>query len=143
MNNDTVTIGVTISATVENVWKAWTNPALIFKWFGSDPDGKVIKAELDVRIGGAFEITFKDSDQTEHTCSGVYIDVQEFSKLAFTWTWKSEPCVESFVTVALTSESDFTRMLFQHDHIGTASRHNYLNGWQATFSKLERTLTNK
>ena len=42
MNNDTVTIGVTISASVENVWEARTNPALIFKWFGSDPNGKVM-----------------------------------------------------------------------------------------------------
>ena len=143
MDNDTITIGVTISAPVKNVWKAWTNPALIFKWFGSDPNGKVMKAKLNVHVGGSFEITFKDSDQTEHTCSGVYIDVQEFSKLTFTWTWKSEPGVESLVTVALTSDGDFTRMLFQHEHIGSASRHNYLSGWQATFSKLERMLTYK
>ena len=34
MNNDTVTIGVTISVSVENVWKAWTKPALILNGLG-------------------------------------------------------------------------------------------------------------
>ncbi|MEO6454787.1 MAG: SRPBCC domain-containing protein [Ginsengibacter sp.] len=139
-DNDAVTISVLISAPIKNVWKAWTEPSLILKWFGSDPNGKVLKAKLDVRKGGSFEITFRDADQTEHSCSGVYIDVQKFSKLNFSWMWKSELGVESFVTIALTSEGNFTRMLFQHSNIGTASKHDYLNGWQATFSKLERML---
>ena len=141
--NDTVTIRIAISAPIENVWEAWTNPALILKWFGSDPNGKGLKAKLDVRVGGFFEITFRDADQTEHTCSGVYVDVQEFSNLSFSWTWKSEPDVESFVKVVLTSKSNITQMIFQHSHIGTASSHDYLNGWQAAFSKLEQMLTDK
>ena len=138
MNDEKVTIEIPISAPIEKLWKAWTDPALISRWFGSDPDGTVMNAELDVRAGGTFEVTFKDSDQTEHTCSGVYKDVQEFRKLVFTWTWKSEPCVESFVTVQLTPDIDFTRMLFEHAHLGTASSHNYLSGWKSTFAKLER-----
>lgn len=136
-NNDIITIDAIISAPIENVWKAWTDPVLILDWFGSDPNGKGIKAKMNVRPGGSFEITFRDADQTEHTCSGVYADVQEFSKLSFTWTWKSESGVESFVTVVLTPQNNFTQMIFEHAYIGTASKHDYLNGWQTTFSKLE------
>jgi len=138
-DNDTVTIEIAIKAPIETVWKAWTDPAHL-SWFGSDPNGKVLKANLNVSIGGSFEITFSDFDQTEHTCSGVYVDVQEFSKLSFSWRWKNEPGVESLVTITLTSEGNSTRMLFQHAHVGTTSMHDYLNGWQATFSKLERML---
>lgn len=57
-------------SSIEKIWEAWTNPNLIMNWFGSDPKGKGLKAELDVRPGGYFEITFQDSDRTEHTCSG-------------------------------------------------------------------------
>jgi hypothetical protein len=32
-------------------------------------------------------------------------------------------------------------MIFEHKNLGTASAHNYLAGWKATFSKLERVLT--
>ena len=141
MNDDKVTIEIPINAPLEKLWKAWTDPALISKWFGSDPDGKVMNAELDVRTGGTFEVTFKDSDKTEHTCSGVYKDVQEFRKLVFTWAWKSEPGVESLVTVQLTPDISFTRMFFEHARLGTASRHNYLSGWKSTFAKLERVLS--
>lgn len=142
MANDTITIETSINAPIQKVWQAWTDPALILNWFGSDPNGKGIKAEMDVRPGGSFEITFQDSDQTQHTCSGVYEIVLEFSKLAFTWTWKNEPGVESFVTVLLTPEDNLTRMLFQHAHIGIASMHDYQNGWNATFLILERLLAN-
>jgi uncharacterized protein YndB with AHSA1/START domain len=142
-DTDTITIETIINASVENVWKAWTDPILILNWFGSDPNGKGLKAELDTRPGGSFEISFQDSDQTEHVCSGVYVDVKEFSKLTFTWIWKNEPGVESFVTVTLTPENNLTRMFFQHAHAGTASMHDYQKGWQATFQKLEQVLTGK
>jgi len=143
LQNDTVTIEAYFPVSGEQLWKAWTDPDLILNWFGSDPDGRGLKAELDVRPGGSFEITFKDSDQTEHTCSGVYRDVKECSKLSFTWTWENEPGVESFVTVAMDSNNHLTRMLFQHARIGTVSGHDYLDGWKATFAKLERMLTGK
>jgi uncharacterized protein YndB with AHSA1/START domain len=82
-NNSSVFIETTIHAAVEKVWKAWTEPVLIMKWFGSDPDGEVLKATLDVRQGGCFAVTFKDSDGTEHICSGCYEVVVAFSKLTF------------------------------------------------------------
>jgi uncharacterized protein YndB with AHSA1/START domain len=143
MNNtgsDEILIERVINAPPEAVWKAWTDPTLVLKWFGSDPNGRGLKANVDVQPGGSFEITFRDADETEHTCNGVYADVQPFSKLAFSWMWKSEPGVESFVTVILRPENNSTRMLFSHAHLGTASKHDYLNGWQATFLKLERML---
>ena len=143
LQNDTITIETYFPAFSEQLWKAWADPDLILNWFGSDPDGQGLKAELDVRPGGSFKITFKDSDQTEHICRGVYRDVKECSKLSFTWTWENEPGVESFVTVAMDANNNLTRMLFKHARIGTASGHDYLNGWKATFSKLERMLTNK
>lgn len=141
--NDTITIETIIHGPIYRVWKAWTDPLLILQWFGSDPTGKGIKAEMDVRPGGLYEITFKDSDNTEHTCSGVYKEVYTERKLSFTWTWKNEPGVESFVTVILTAENDHTKMWFEHANVGSASAHNYLSGWNATFAKLDQLLTSK
>ena len=138
--SDTITIETEFKASVKDVWHAWTNPGSILNWFGSDPNGKGVKAELDVRPGGSFEITFQDSDQTEHICYGVYKEIQEFSRLHFSWTWKSEPGIESLVTVRLIPTFRGTRMLFEHANVGTGSRHNYLAGWRSTFEKLERML---
>jgi len=139
-DNSSVFIETTFNNTIEKIWNAWTNPTQIMNWFGSDPKGKVLKAALDVRPGGKFEITFQDSDQTEHTCSGMYDEVLVLSKLTFSWQWKSEPGVESFIILLLTPEGKCTRMQFEHKNLGSHSKHDYTKGWQNTFSKLERLL---
>jgi len=140
-DNSSIFIETTFKASIEKVWDAWTNSTQIMNWFGSDPKGKVLKAELDVRPGGNFEVTFQDSDQTEHTCSGIYDEVLPLGKLTFSWQWKSEPAVESFVILLLTPEGKSTRMQFEHKNLGSDSKHDYEWGWQNTFSKLERLLT--
>ncbi len=136
----TVTIEIRLKASVEKVWKAWTDPAEIIRWFGSDPGGKGVSAALDVRLGGSFEVSFHDSDLTGHTCSGTYQEVQKFRKLTFTWHWKSEPGVESLVSVALSAEGDTTLMKFTHSRLGEGSGHNYQAGWESTFAKLRQLL---
>ena len=113
---------------------------MVINWFGSDPDGRGLSAKLDVRRGGSFEVIFQDSDQTEHTCIGVYSDVDELRKLSFSWSWKSEPGFESFVTVLLTPAGKSTHMRFEHTNLASGSNHDYLSGWNRTFAKLESLL---
>jgi uncharacterized protein YndB with AHSA1/START domain len=124
----------------EIIWKAWTDPEMVKQWFGSDPNGKVIHVALDISNGGYFEVTFIDSDGTEHTCFGNYTDIVAHSILKFTWSWKSEPDHRSFITVTITSVPDGTLMKFEHADIDTASAHNYEAGWRSTFKKLDRIL---
>jgi len=137
---NSISIDKIFRAAPEKVWNAWTDPAMVMRWFGSDPRGKVLKASLDVEPGGRFEVTFANSDQTEHTCSGVYSVVEEFKMLKFSWSWRSEPGVESFVTIRLSGDGEYTRMQFEHANFGFASQHSYLEGWNSTFLKLEKVV---
>lgn len=140
MDKDKVTLDLLLHAPLTAVWQAWTDGNMILQWFGSDPDGRGVKAMLDVRPGGYFEVTFQNSDGAEHNCFGVYKEVQAPKLLTFTWEWKNEPGAESFVTVLLAPEGNFTRMHFEHANLGTASAHDYSPGWRSTFEKLERLL---
>lgn len=140
MDDHSVWIEKTFRAGLRKVWDAWTDPAVIVKWFGSDPNGVVLHAELDVRPGGRFEVSFQDADQTLHTCSGTYMEVAPLHLLVFSWHWKSEPGVASNVRVLFAQEGESTRMQFAHMHLGIGSQHNYTEGWLSTFSKLERVL---
>jgi len=140
---DSIILEINIHAPIQEVWRAWTDPALILKWIGSDPEGEGLKAHMDVRPGGMYEISFRGSDRVEHTCFGIYTEVKEFRKLIFSWEWKSEPGVESFVEIELTSDNDHTLMQFEHSHVGSRSMHNYVAGWKATFEKLEQLLNQK
>jgi uncharacterized protein YndB with AHSA1/START domain len=139
-DDSSIFLETSFNSSIERAWEAWTNPRQLMQWFGSDPNGKVLKAELDVRPGGYFEVTFQDADLTEHTCSGIYHEVQKPNKLSFSWQWKSEPGFKSFVVVLLTSEGNSTKMQFEHTNLGIGSKHNYAKGWESTFSKLERVL---
>ena len=113
----------------------------MLKWFGSDPNGKGITATIHPQVGGTYEISFEDSNGTQHTCMGKYLVVAKNKMLSFTWEWKNEPGVESLVTIAFKPERSHTTMIFEHKNVGTASAHNYMAGWKATFLKLERTLS--
>jgi uncharacterized protein YndB with AHSA1/START domain len=141
--DDSISLEITNHAPIQNVWKAWTDPALILKWIGSDPKGKGLKAQMDVQPGGTFEISFRGSDRVEHTCFGMYTEVKELRKLIFSWEWKSEPGVESLVIIELTPHGNDTFMQFEHTGVGNHSIHNYLDGWTKTFEKLQQLLNRK
>lgn len=126
-------------ASPAKVWQAWTDPAFM-TWFGGDPNGKVLSACLDVRVGGRFEITFDSSDKRVFTCSGKYTAVNPCAQLAFTWLWKGQPDPESAVTVELAADGIGTRMRFDHSNLDANSIHDYERGWKGAFTKLERML---
>jgi uncharacterized protein YndB with AHSA1/START domain len=139
-DNNSVYVESIINASPEKVWKAWTEPALIKSWFGSDPNGRVLSAIAEVKPGGYFEISFEDGDQSKHTCSGTYQKVQWPTILTFSWQWRNEPGVESFIVLSLAREGNPTRMVLEHLNVGTHSKHDYVNGWLRTFKKLEKLM---
>jgi len=137
-----ITIDSIFDAPIDRVWRAWTEPARM-TWFGSDPLGCVINAEADARVGGHFRVVFRNSDETEYVCHGIYREVDPNHKLAFTWEWENEPGTTSNVVVLLTPSGDAaTRMHFSHANLWEGSAHDYLVGWRSTFSKLANTLAN-
>ena len=130
------------SAPIQDIWQAWTDPKIIKHWFGSDPDGIVLYALIDLRTGGSFEVKFRDSDGTEYTCNGNYIEIKPLSKLRFSWSWMSEPGHTSFVSISFTSNQQGTQMNFEHSNLNAGSAHNYEEGWRRTFKKLEAFIEN-
>ena len=38
----------------EKVWRAWTDPQALRRWFGPGEPDSVTSAELDVRVGGRY-----------------------------------------------------------------------------------------
>ena len=138
--NSSIRISRSFSASPQEVWQAWTDPKLVKSWFGSDPNGKVLDASLDVRPGGTFEVTFRNSDDTQFTCAGTYKEIKKYQRLVFTWTWKDRPEVQESVTLVFQARQTGTLMIFRHANIDAGTTHDYETGWRSTFDKLERTL---
>lgn len=135
-----ITVHHHFDAVQKVVWDAWTDPAVVRRWWGSDPDGVVTSAALDVRPGGRFVISFQDSSGEPHTCTGEYLRVEEMTELDFTWSWLSETNPPSRVNVVFAADETGTRMRFVHGELRGGSDHDYAEGWRRSFAKLDRIL---
>ena len=126
----------------EKVWRAWTDPQAIAKWWGPGGHDPVSLAELDLRVGGRFRIVFGGPQGTEHECAGIYKEVVPGRKLVFTWRWpNSTPERVSLVTVLFKAAGGGTDFEFLHEQFfDEAARDGHKRGWSESFAKLERFL---
>jgi uncharacterized protein YndB with AHSA1/START domain len=127
----------------EKVWRAWTDPQALSRWFGPDGPQPVAHAELDLRVGGRFRVLFGGTDGKEHEVQGVYQEVVPNRRLVFTWVWpRTTPERESQVTIELRQAGRGTEIVFTHaQHHDEAARDGHRQGWSASFVKLEQFLT--
>jgi uncharacterized protein YndB with AHSA1/START domain len=65
------------------VWKAWTDPRQLAKWFGPR-DFSTPVCEADVRPGGTLRITMQGPDGTLYPMVAVYDEVIEPERLVWT-----------------------------------------------------------
>ncbi len=96
-----------IDAPPEAVYRAWTDPGLLVKWFAPLPYTTTV-AELDVRPGGASLVVMRGPDGTDMPNRGVYLEVVPNRRLVSTDAYASawEPSDKPFMTVILTFEPE-------------------------------------
>ncbi len=86
----------------ERVYRAWTEPEILKKWFAPKPF-TTPSAELDVRPGGRSVIVMRGPDGTEFPNVGVYLQVEPGRRLvetdAYTEAWL--PSSNPFMTMDL------------------------------------------
>jgi uncharacterized protein YndB with AHSA1/START domain len=96
-----------IDAPREKLYRAWTDPEIITKFFAPKP-WSTPRAELDVRPGGSNLIVMAGPDGTEFPNHGVYLDVVENRRLvvtdAYVRAW--EPSEKPFMTLTLTFDDE-------------------------------------
>ncbi len=149
--NPFLALGRSYPVAPEKVWRAWTDPEAIKRWWTPGPGEPVSLAELDVRAGGRFRIVFGGPDGKAHEVTGVYREVVPPSstaagKLVFTWTWpNSTPERESVVTIVFkragTGAKAGTELAFRHEQLFDEKvRDDHKRGWTGALDSLERYL---
>ena len=128
-------------AAPEEVWRAWTEPEEMKRWWGPGQNDVVHLAESDVRVGGRFRVTFtSDSDEVLEV-SGVYSDVVPHRKLVFTWAYKSAPEQESRVTVTFEPSGGGTDLTLLHEQFFDAeARDAHEEGWSKALAKIDAAI---
>lgn len=126
----------------EKVWAAWTDPEKLIGWFCTTKARPgSLRAELDVRVGGRYRISF-DMESGEYSeVRGIYREVVPNEKLVFSWAWHSTPERESLVTVSIKPDGAGSLMLFTHEQFfDETARDNHAKGWNELFEQLEQVL---
>jgi uncharacterized protein YndB with AHSA1/START domain len=93
------------------VWKAYTTPDLIARWWGGS-HGKVTSAEVDLRVGGSWRYVLAANEGFEVAFHGEYREISEPERLVNTEIYEGAPEGVGVVTTTLT-ESDGRTTLTQ------------------------------
>lgn len=126
----------------EKVWAAWTDPETLIGWFcTTKAKPGTMRAELDVRVGGRYRISFDMVSGEYSEVGGVYREVLPNEKLVFSWAWHSTRERESLVTVSIKPDGAGSLMVFTHEQFfDEAARDNHAKGWNELFGQLETIL---
>jgi uncharacterized protein YndB with AHSA1/START domain len=108
-----------MDAPPELVFKAYTDPTLVPKWWGPRRYTTIVE-KMEVRPGGAWRFIHRADDGGEHIFNGVYREVVPPKRLVYTFNYEGAPGHEAVETVTFEPvEGGKTRMT---DHLLFANR---------------------
>lgn len=99
----------TFDAPPEVVWRAWTQPQHLKKWFVPKP-WHIPECEIDVRPGGKLHVKMRSPDGEGSDINGCYLEVIENKKLVWTDALQAgfRPAKTPFITAVITFQADGT-----------------------------------
>ncbi len=81
---DPIIVSAYVAAAPTEVFRAWTDPHVVQRWFGPAP-GALVAATVDLRIGGQWCFVEHQSGAASSGFSGQYVVVEPPERLVFTW----------------------------------------------------------
>ncbi len=133
----------TISAPRDLVYRAWTEPDMLQRWWGVEASFSAPIAEVDLKVGGSYRLAMKPPDKDEmYIVGGVFREVIPAEKLVYTWKWEGiEDAAESLVTVEFVDQGTGTELILTHENFSdTNMRNEHNHGWEGCLTQLATLL---
>ncbi len=128
----------TLKAPVAKVFKAWTEPEQITKWFGC-AGTKEKQITQDFRVGGDYKYDLTTSDGKLLTAYGTFQEIVPNRKLVYSWnnTSVEHPADNTLVSVEFIDKGDATEIILSHSKFGKpASVEGHTMGWTGALDNL-------
>ncbi len=139
----------------KNVWKAWTTPECLMKWWGPvDYTAPFVK--IDFTVGGKYLICMRSPDGVDVWSTGTYKEIVPYKRIVATDSFSDEkgnivPAsrygmsgpwpLELLVTVTFEEKVGKTTMILRHSGIPDQKTGELMkDGWETSFNKLARVL---
>ncbi len=131
-------------ASRKRVFRAWTDPEELKKWWKLGEGWTLDIAEVDLRVGGSFRIGVKSThDGSVHLVRGTFREVIAPERLVYTWIVEDAGpgAGESLVTVEFRERGSSTEVVLTHDGLNTKeSRDTVQTGWMLVLQGLQKLL---
>ncbi len=124
------------------VYKAWTTPELIKRWWGGDR-GEVTLAEVDLRVGGMWRYVEIAHGEFEVAFHGEYQEIVTNERIVSTEVFEAMPEEEAVNTCTFTEEAGSTTLTILVQHSSQAIRDAHIAsgmeaGMQESMNHLEQ-----
>ena len=128
----------------ELMWKAWTTPSHLMKWFTPAP-WKTINCTVDLRPGGLFHAMMESPEGQQFPCNGCYLEVVENKKLVWSDALGPDfrPSENPFMTAVITFEAHgkgtkYTAIALHKDQAARKKHEEmgFVKGWNTALDQL-------
>jgi uncharacterized protein YndB with AHSA1/START domain len=126
------------------VFKAWTDPGQIARWWG--PKGYVtVDHEMDIRPGGAYRFRMRSPEGIDHRKRGTYCEIVEPERVVFTFAWEEPDGTlgpETLITVTFEDLGAKTRLTLRQGTFDKATnRDGHIVGWTSCLERFAEYMT--
>ena len=135
----------------KQVWKAWTDPEQMKRWWGPK-DFTAPFAEIDLRVGGKYLYCMRSPEGKDYWGTGIYREIVPLEKIVATDCFSDEkgnvvPAShygmtgdwpqELIVTVTFEDQDNNTKMTLNHVGLPAGENRDMAReGWNQSFDKL-------
>jgi uncharacterized protein YndB with AHSA1/START domain len=123
------------------VYRAWTTPELIKRWWSGDR-GEVTSAEVDLRVGGSWRYVMTATGGFKVAFHGEYREIVPNERLVSTEVFEGMPDAQALDTITFTEQDGRTTLSILVEHDSQQSRDAHINsgmeaGMQESLDHLE------
>ncbi|HEV2521376.1 MAG TPA: SRPBCC domain-containing protein [Candidatus Acidoferrales bacterium] len=141
----TLKVSRILQAPRKRVFRAWTDPKELARWFAPSTEYSTKVPELDLRVGGKYKVEMHHKGGNVHIVSGTYKEIRPPERIVFTWSWEGDPSAsESLVTLEFLDLGPSTEIHLTHEQLPSAEeRQKHEHGWNGCLAQLAAYVSGK
>lgn len=138
VQDDELLIERTFDAPRELVYRVWTKPEHLMRWWG--PKNFTVQLyDQDFQVGGAYRSVIRSPDGKGHAMAGTYREIVPNARIVMTFRWEDGAFdVDNIVTVTFEdAPGGRTKFRFHQTPFKTVeARDSHIGGWSGLLDKL-------